>query len=93
MVDGVLFLILSASGGRLLRPSRPWPEEKQISVLYSGEAAATGEESKSGTSTSARRASPEKKLECSPGASSENFHQSRCYASVDCIRTADLRQK
>jgi hypothetical protein len=26
--DGVLFLILNGSGGRLLRLSRPWPEKK-----------------------------------------------------------------
>ena len=43
LVDGVLFLIFNGSGGRLLRPSRPWPEEKRISALYSGEAAVTGE--------------------------------------------------
>jgi hypothetical protein len=31
--DGVLFFfILDGSGGRLLRPSRPWSEEKQISA-------------------------------------------------------------
>ena len=62
LVDGVLFLIFNGSGGRHLRPSRPWPEEKRISALYSGEAAATGEKTKSGTSTPARRASPEEKL-------------------------------
>ena len=39
----VLILIFNGSGGRHLRPSRPWPEEKRISALYSGEAAVTGE--------------------------------------------------
>lgn len=43
LVDGVLFLIFNGSGGRILRPSRPWPEVKRISALYSGEAAVTGE--------------------------------------------------
>lgn len=57
--DGMLFLLLNGSGGRLLRPSRPWPEEKQIQPLYSGEAAATGEKTKSDTFTPARLASPE----------------------------------
>ena len=42
LVDGVLFLIFNGSGGRHLRPSRPWPEEKRISALYSGEARLTG---------------------------------------------------
>lgn len=61
--------------------------------LYSGEAAATGEETKSDTSTPARLASPEKKLESSPGVRSENLRQLRRYDSIDCIRTADLAQK
>ncbi|HAZ59885.1 MAG TPA: hypothetical protein DCY16_06735 [Trichococcus sp.] len=46
LVDGVLFLIFNGSGGRHLRPSRPWPEEKRISALYSGEVAVTGEKNK-----------------------------------------------
>ena len=43
--DGVLFYFIHFDGsvGRLLRPSRPWPEVKRISALYSGEAAVTGE--------------------------------------------------
>lgn len=43
LVNGVLFLIFNGSGGRHLRTSRPWPEVKRISALYSGEAAVTGE--------------------------------------------------
>ena len=46
LVDGVLFLIFNGSGGRHLRTSRPWPEVKRISALYSGEVAVTGEKNK-----------------------------------------------
>lgn len=66
--------------------------KNKFQPLYSGEAAATVEETKSDTSTPARLASPEKKLESSPGVRSENLRRS-CYDSIDCIRTADLAQK
>ena len=43
LVDGVLFLIFNGSGGRLLPPSRAWPEGERNSGLFSRWGAVGGE--------------------------------------------------